>query len=68
MAHLYHPRQQVYSSTFQYVNFDFVLEKLGSLLCVTVTLDTIIRENEELVRCWEAYKKMVGFVHNVPEQ
>jgi len=68
MAHLYHPRQQVYSSTFQYVNFDFVLRKLGSLLCISLTLDTIIRENEELTRSWEAYKKMVGFVHNVPEQ
>ena len=62
LAHLYHQKQRLYISTFKYVQFNYVFQKLSGALTLLVTLDVIVRDNEDLTEAWDTYKKILGYV------
>ena len=68
LAYLYHPKQKLYISTYKNVSVDYVLDRLSQTLTILVTLDIIVRENEELKDAWENYKKMIGYMRTTPDR
>eukprot|EP01084_Bolivina_argentea_P015070 28187_1 len=67
LAYLYHPKQKLYISTYKNVSMDYLLDRLSQTLTILVTLDIIVRENEELKDGWENYKKMIGYMRTTPD-
>ena len=68
LAYLYHPKQKLYISTYKNVSMDYLLDRLSQTLTILVTLDIIVRENEELKDAWENYKKMIGYMRTTPDR
>ena len=68
LAYLYHPKQKLYISTYKNVSMDYVLDRVSQTLTILVTLDIIVRENEELKNGWENYKKMIGYMRTTPDR
>lgn len=67
LAYLYHPKQRLYIATYRHVQMDYVLDRLSQTLSILVTFDQIVRENEEMRRAWENYKKMIGYMRTNAE-
>ena len=68
LAYLYHPKQKLYISTYKNVSMDYFLDRISQTLSILVTLDIIVRENEELKNGWNNYKKMIGYMRTTPDR
>ena len=59
MASLYHPKQQLYTTSFSEVCLNLVIEEMGNILSCFYVIDQLIINNLHFKECWGQYLRLV---------
>ena len=59
---IYNKNDLLYKSLIKNNHLFYPLELLGKALAIPLKLDAIIKDNENLTKHWNAYKKMLKFI------
>jgi WASH complex subunit 7 len=57
-------RELIYKRLFQFTHMISLFQSLGELLCILVTFDLAIQQNDLLLDYWSHYKSMVTVIRN----